>query len=230
MSMKPSLVCLCGGFGTRFREVSTLPKILAPIFSENIPALEIIVKWAEKSGFGHIFFLTGHNSNFIQDFLNNHSFTIGITVLNEGPPKGTAAAILKFKNHLPDEFYVSNGDTIFSALLELSETPTLATIFGCYKSDGSRYGALRLRGNSIVAFEEKSIKKIPGYVSSGVVYLRQTDFNELVGNSLEFDMYPNLASRHLLSFEQFRSNFLDYGTLNAFRETKTMSVKKFIRY
>ena len=71
---------LCGGRGTRFREVSDLiPKPMAPI--GNRPILWHIMKIYSAHGFNEFVFLLGYKGDYISDFfLNFAALTNDITV------------------------------------------------------------------------------------------------------------------------------------------------------
>lgn len=228
--MKQVLVCLCGGYGTRFQTVSSAPKILAPVFSEKVPAIMLIDRWAEASGFVKVFYIAGYNGQMVREFVQETSMKVSSEVLLEEVPGGTAAAIDSFLNAFPDEFFVCNGDTLFSEPLNQRILPAGNTLYGCIKPDTSRYGTVMTSDGMVSGFAEKEEKGGSGVVSVGIARLCQDDLKGLNGSSLERDIYPLLATAGLLKFEEYSGQFIDYGTEESYAGAARQSVHDFMSF
>ena len=108
---KTALV-LCGGKGSRFREVSASPKILAQV-GEGV-FLEWILNYLNDNGFEKVVLSTGYKASEIVSYIekNEHKFSIGIDYCFEDHPLGTGGAVINFfENFANKEVYVFNGDT-----------------------------------------------------------------------------------------------------------------------
>ena len=228
--MKPVLVCLCGGYGTRFQAVSSAPKILAPVFSERVPAIMLIDRWAEASGFSQVFYIAGHNGQLVREFVEEASMKVSSEVLLEKVPGGTAAAIDSFMDIFPDEFFVCNGDTLFSEPLIQKNSSAGNTLYGCIKPDTSRYGTVMTSDGMVSGFAEKEEKGGSWVVSAGIARLNKSDLKGLNGSSLERDIYPLLAAAGFLKFEEYSGQFIDYGTEESYAGTSRLSVHDFMKF
>ena len=95
MNTKPSqvdVVVLCGGLGTRLREVvSDRPKPMALI--ENRPFLEILIQNFRRAGFRRFVLCTGHLSDSVEAHFANRYSDLAIVISEENRPLGTAGAI-----------------------------------------------------------------------------------------------------------------------------------------
>lgn len=224
---------LCGGYGTRFRGVSDKPKILAPLFVEQIPAIEIIYCWALRSGFHRVVFLAGHRSLEIANYLNGKNWSYDL--FSEESPRGTLHAVRTVaENLLPDEFYVCNGDTIFSEPFPLLGSYVAPTIFCVANPNPERYGSVWVRNGRVTHFQEKSSSLRDGdLVSSGIIFLRKRDLSRCPlsnGTSLERDLYPALAAEGILSGVQLSGSFCDYGVPDAYTMLSRMKFTDFQGY
>lgn len=145
-------VILCGGLGTRLKEVvKDIPKPMALI--GKTPFLDYIVSHLKQNSFDKFLFLTGYESEIIENYFKigsqSKSNDTGV-MLNlfqhriieqpcgpetssgrrklicdfsiEETPLGTAGALFNAFDKLEDEFFLLNGDTFFDIDFNLFES------------------------------------------------------------------------------------------------------------
>jgi len=104
------VLILCGGLGTRFREVRyDIPKALAPINGK--PFLDLLIDDLVSQGFTRIILASGHLSNQIEDHLEKRT-DIEHNIYRETKPLGTGGAIKFSERHFrSNPVLVMNGDS-----------------------------------------------------------------------------------------------------------------------
>jgi len=176
------VVILCGGYGTRIRDVSEhLPKPMLPIGEH--PILWHVMKIYSHHGINDFILCLGHNGWRIKEyFLNYHAmigdFTIElkdassieyhahteadwrITMANTGIRSMTGARLWKVRKYLENEehFCLTYGDGVadldISALIEFHKKHgKVATVTGVHPA--GRFGELMLDGDKVAQFNEK---------------------------------------------------------------------------
>lgn len=105
-------VILAGGKGTRLLErLGNLPKPLVDIC--GVPLLERQILLAKRHGVTRALILVNHAAEQIVDFCaSRQNWGIDISCIDDGPPRGTAGAVLAVFDRLADEFLVIYGDTM----------------------------------------------------------------------------------------------------------------------
>lgn len=109
------IVLLCGGKGTRLKEVSNdLPKGMIEINKK--PFLHYILNSLKDYNFKSIHFCLGYKSEIIINFLENNKFSIPITYAVEEQNKllGTGGALKNSLEFLDKSFVVQYGDTLLN--------------------------------------------------------------------------------------------------------------------
>ncbi len=112
---------MAGGRGTRIQSLfSEIPKPMVPI--DGIPVLEKEIEGLRSQGFTDIIITVSHLGNVIMDYFGDGSgvspstgkpFGVNIEYFVEETPLGNAAALLKFKESLKEDFLLLNGDAVF---------------------------------------------------------------------------------------------------------------------
>ncbi|RMB00659.1 HAD-IIIA family hydrolase [Eilatimonas milleporae] len=211
-------VILVGGRGTRLGHLSaSTPKPLIPV--DGTPFLDRVLRQLVRHGFSDIILLAGHLGDQVAKRYDAISFP-GATVRTviELAPRGTAGALAEIAGDLDAEFLLMNGDSIFDCdLLNLIHPPlkpsqimrmALRTV-----ADVSRYGAVRIDGETVTTFGEKNHQG-PGTINAGL-YLCSRDILTGIkpGNtcSLELEIIPKLVKQEAVSGRVFTGYFLDIG-------------------
>ena len=108
------MIILCGGLGTRLREViGEKQKTMADV--KGKPFLEILIDYYKKFGIKDYIFACGYKKEEIYDyFKDGKDFGINCQYAVEEEPLGTAGAIRNCLQYIDDELvYVVNGDTLY---------------------------------------------------------------------------------------------------------------------
>ena len=226
-----NFVILCGGYGTRFQDISKkIPKILIEI-NHNLTMIDWLINeyLPEKS---RIIFATGHLHEKIYQYVNTKGYKKRISFSYEKEKLGTGGAIINASKMIDtDDFIVLNGDTIqeikISDFLIKSELNNNEVInLGCTTAEINDSGKLLIeKNNSIVSFTEKTI---PKYISRdikkvcssiGIYRCRTNYFKELPlkNISLEHDMLPKLIEQKKAKATIFNKLYHDFGTAERYK-------------
>ena len=211
-------IVLAGGRGTRLAEaVDDLPKSLAPV--NGRPFLDYLLVELASSGLIHTVVLAlGYLADSVIEHYRNVAPPIPLRFALEAQPLGTAGAL---RNALPftssDVVVAYNGDTLvhvdLRSLLELrAKWQSPAALAIARADDRSRYASVRLKGEFVTGFAEKTSGG-PGLVNAGVYALSRGLFDVFPSGplSMELDVLPQLASRGQLVALEISGPLLDIG-------------------
>ena len=105
-----TLVVLAGGLGTRLYPLTkNIPKILIDI--EDKKFLEIQYNLYKKKGIKNFIYLCQHYSNQIREFCEKKNFNNTLIVDDGFKRLGTGGSLKKNINLLPNDFYLTYGDS-----------------------------------------------------------------------------------------------------------------------
>ena len=202
------VLILCGGQGTRFREVrEDIPKALAPI--KGIPFIDFLLDDLTTQGFSRIILATGHLGDQLEKYVKQRSDAEYI-ISNEPKPLGTAGAIKYAENRFrSDHVLVLNGDSRinfdFHSLFEFHKHQQAdMSILLSSSTKGNDYGNVKINNeNRITVFSEKP-KKSESYselslINAGVYCLNcslLSDLESKVEYSIENDLIPFWLQYH----------------------------------
>src|SRR5262245_56980135 len=115
MTRVSHLAIVAGGQGTRLAAVAgDVPKVLVPI--DGKPVLAHQLELAAASGIDGVTIYAGHLAGSIQAFAGDGSrFGVPVRIWIEGEPLGTAGAVLRSLDDLPEHFFVLYGDVLVDA-------------------------------------------------------------------------------------------------------------------
>ena len=109
---KIDVMILCGGLGTRIREITRdkIPKCMINIKGE--PFLKLLVDELKIKGFERFIFCIGYKGVELSQYLYNIYGGYGIIISDEDKPLGTGGAVLNAIDKVESEyFFIMNGDT-----------------------------------------------------------------------------------------------------------------------
>jgi glucose-1-phosphate cytidylyltransferase len=201
------VVILCGGMGTRIREVSELvPKPMVDIGGR--PILWHVMSIFARHGYRDFVLCLGFKGNVIKDyFMNYHAHnsdivvgtrTGGVHYANSDVPEDWNVTLVetgletmtagRVKRAMPyvgeEEFLLTYADGLapvnFDALLaHHRETEALATITAIHPP--GRFGELEMNGDKVVGFNEKP-QVSSGYINGGFMVLTKRFMDEYVSD------------------------------------------------
>lgn len=231
-------VILCGGKGERLRPlVSDKPKSLALV--QGIPVLDILLQKLHNAGVRRFVLCVGYLKDQIREHVENitkknPAFADSTFVFSEEyEPLGTGGALKNAAPHIKSEnFLLINGDTLwsidFSALYKKHlESRALLTLTLVRDRKTTDYGRVLLHSSGLVAsFAEKGLATESSLISAGVYLASKKIFSHLPDRnsfSLEYDVFPTLASNKLCTGCVVDSHFLDIGTPERYKKAQKES-------
>lgn len=216
--MPPAMI-LCGGQGTRIRDVTELlPKPMVPI--GNQPILWHIMKGYAAFGVRRFILCLGYKREVIVDyFLNYHARATDVTVklgrhhnityhgthgeedwevtlVDTGDKTMTGGRVLRASKYLTDtdhDFFLTYGDAVadidIGALLAYHRSMGKKLTVTAVHPPG-RFGEMTFQKGIVSGFEEKPPDE--GYINGGFMVVRQDFIGEYVdtGKDLFFEQYP----------------------------------------
>lgn len=212
---------LCGGFGTRLKEViHDRPKVMAPVGDK--PFLEYVIGNLHKSGVDDLVISIGYLGGYIRDYFGDgQNFNVKITYSEEFRPLGTGGAVKLAEKNFNEPYFVVNGDTYIEAdfikLLEFhTQKHAKITIAAVRKSVSDQAGYVKVdRHGRVISFLEKPKAKKMGLVSCGIYVFEPKALAGFKNNykfSLESDFFPKTARSGKMYVYDIKEDFLDIGT------------------
>jgi NDP-sugar pyrophosphorylase family protein len=213
-------VLLVGGLGTRLRSVvPNAPKPLATIGDKSF--LDLLVQQLRYQGVRRLVMCTGYLADQIENrFGDGGQLGIAIEYSKELQPLGTAGAVKLAESLLASasESIVMNGDSFMevdlNGLLQFHrEVKAMVTMAVRRVENAGRYGTVRMQGNRVAGFLEKTGNEAPGVVNAGVYIFSREVLSKIPAGpcSLEKDIFPKLLDCGVYALEQ-QGVFIDIGT------------------
>jgi len=163
------IVLLAGGFGTRLSEYTkTIPKPMISIGGK--PLLWHIMKLYAKQGFKDFYIALGYRGEVIRKYFNKRFYDWNINLIETGQNTMTGGRLKRLKKHLGNEtFMLTYGDGLSNINLKKllsfhKKNKKLVTLTAVRPP--ARFGVLKLKGNYVDYFKEKS-KLDEGWINGG---------------------------------------------------------------
>ena len=197
------VVLLAGGFGTRLSEYTkTIPKPMINIGGK--PMLLYIMKQYAKYGFKDFYIALGYKGELIKKFFSKKFFDWNINLVETGMDTMTGGRLKRLKNYIGKEtFMMTYGDGLSNVNLKKllkfhkknNKLVTLTTV-----RPPARFGVLKLKGQSVSYFKEKS-KTDENWINGGF-FVMEPDFFKFLKNDhtiLERRPLENIAKKKQLA-------------------------------
>ncbi len=219
--MNMDVLILCGGLGTRLREVvSDRPKPMAEF--QDRPFLDLLIDYFQGFGLSRFILCTGFQADVIRDHYTGRQ-DIEVVISHEEFPLGTAGAIKNAEPHLQSgTLLVANGDSLCRADLQAfaefhREQKALLSILLAKSDDPEDYGSVGLdEEQRIISFEEKQLGQRHAYVSAGIYLFERKVLHYItpeIKQSLEYDVFPQLIKANDRCYGYTgQAEVLDIGT------------------
>jgi glucose-1-phosphate cytidylyltransferase len=163
------VVILAGGFGTRISEYTkSTPKPMIKI--KGTPILIHIMKHYAKFGFNDFYIALGYKGNVIKNYFKKKKFNWKINLVDTGINTMTGGRLKRLTKYLNGEsFFLTYGDGLsdvnITKLLKFhKKNKKMVTVTAVRPP--ARFGALKLKGNSVSYFKEKS-RMDEGWINGG---------------------------------------------------------------
>lgn len=217
--MKPEVIILAGGKGTRLQQViSDVPKPMAPVAGKPFLTylLDQMVQWGiEKAKLS-----VGYKHEIIESYFGKRYKSLELDYVVEEVALGTGGGIrLAAERCASNDVLVLNGDTFFDVdinqlLGQHGKTQSGMTIALKQMEKVTRYGMVKRNENRIVGFEEKSQTPQSGWINGGIYCLNREVFLNLTQPGV-FSMETEFMEKRVNEVQMmgFESNgyFIDIG-------------------
>ena len=177
------VILLAGGFGTRLSGYTkTIPKPMVEVGGQ--PMLIHIMKQYAKYGFKDFYIALGYRGELIKKFFNKKFFDWNINLVETGENTMTGGRLKRLKKYVgKTTFMMTYGDGISNVNLgklikfhkKNNKLVTLTAV-----RPPARFGALKLKGNSVSYFKEKS-KLDEGWINGGF-FVMEPEFLKFIKN------------------------------------------------
>tara|TARA_Y100000310_G_scaffold31493_1_gene29873 strand:+ start:3619 stop:4311 length:693 start_codon:yes stop_codon:yes gene_type:complete len=177
------VVLLAGGFGTRLSEYTkTIPKPMIEVGGQ--PMLIHIMKQYAKYGFKDFYIALGYRGEIIKKLFNKKFFDWNINLIETGKDTMTGGRLKRLKKYVgKTTFMMTYGDGLsninLGKLLKFhKKNKKLVTLTAVRPP--ARFGALKLKGNNVSYFKEKS-KLDEGWINGGF-FVMEPKFLKFIKN------------------------------------------------
>ena len=177
------VVLLAGGFGTRISEYTkTIPKPMIKINGK--PLLLHIMHFYAKNGFKNFYVALGYKGEIIKKFFNKKFFDWNINLIETGKSTMTGGRLKRLTKHIGNEtFLMTYGDGLSNVNLKNlikfhKKNKKLVTLTAVRPP--ARFGALKLKGQYVSYFKEKSHLD-EGWINGGF-FVMEPEFLKFIKN------------------------------------------------
>jgi len=242
------VVILAGGFGTRLSEETEIkPKPMVEIGGK--PILWHIMKIYSSFGFNDFIICLGYKGYVIKEYFANYFLHMSdvtidlknnkieihnvksepwrVTLVDTGLNTMTGGRIKRIQQYVADEtFMLTYGDGLgninINELLEFHRKHGKYATITAVQPTG-RFGALKLKGNQVLAFKEKP-KGDGGWINGGFFVLEPEIFNYIEGDETVWEKEPleNLAKDGQLMAYKHKGFWKPMDTLRDKRELESL--------
>ncbi|MFL2889560.1 MAG: sugar phosphate nucleotidyltransferase [Pelagibacteraceae bacterium] len=187
------VIILAGGLGTRISEYTkTIPKPMIPIRGK--PMLIHIMNLYAKYGFKEFYIALGYKGEIVKKYFKRNKFKDWkINLIETGKNTMTGGRLKKMKKYMgKDTFMMTYGDglsdvNLRNLLLFHKRNKKVATLTAVRPP--ARFGALKLDGNKIKYFKEKS-RLDEGWINGGFFVIEPSFFKFIRGDSTFLEREP----------------------------------------
>ena len=168
--------------------------------------IELALKKLRENNFKTVFIVARHNllTRLFEMLKDGTDYGVKISYIEEKSSSGTADSLRLLKGKINSNFLVAYGDIIFSRINieelwnDHIKQNAIATIMLTTSSKPSEKGTVRVEGNKVLTFTQKP-KKSDIYLVFSPIFVAEPQIFEYSGNSLEFNVFPELADKGLLN-------------------------------
>jgi len=189
---KMKVVILAGGFGTRLSEYTkTIPKPMVEIAGK--PMLFHIMKHYASFGFKNFYIALGYKGKVIKKFFNKKFFDWNIKLIETGKNTMTGGRLKRLKKHLKKEtFMMTYGDGLsnlnLKKLLKFHKKNKKFVTLTAVRPP-ARFGVIKLTGNKVSYFKEKS-KLDEGWINGGFFVMEPQFLNYIKNDNTYLEREP----------------------------------------
>ena len=202
------VVILAGGLGTRLPEYThSIPKPMVKI--KNKPIIHHIMEHYAKYNFKNFYIALGYKGDVIKKYFKKRIKDWNINLIDTGKFTMTGGRLKRLKKYLGNEtFLMTYGDGIsninLSKLVKFHKKNKKLITLSAVRPP-ARFGAIKLNGNNVKLFKEKS-KLDEGWINGGF-FVIEPKFLSYIKNDktfLEKEPLEKVAkAKQLLAFKHY---------------------------
>ena len=227
------VVILCGGQGTRLKEIlGDTPKALAPVGLNGTFLSHLLQKLWCDTDTERIILATGVGGDQIEEMFGVEYDGIELIYSHEEIPLGTAGALRNALPHITSEqVLVMNGDAWVDTDYGRLMVPDMplendgAWICMSWMLEAGEYGYVTIDSYGyIVGFEEKPEENMVGWINAGVYIIPKemiSELPEITPLSLEKEILPTWIEAERLFPLYLVDSVIDIGTPERYQWFKT---------
>ncbi len=199
------VVLLAGGLGTRISEYTkTIPKPMIKINGK--PMLLHIMHYYARHGFKNFYIALGYKGEIIKNFFNKKFFDWNINLIETGKNTMTGGRLKRLTKHIGNEtFLMTYGDGLSNVNLKNlikfhKKNKKLVTLTAVRPP--ARFGALKLKGQHVSYFKEKSHLD-EGWINGGFFVMEPEFLKSIKNDSTYLEREPlekMTKKRQLIAF------------------------------
>ena len=208
----------------------TLPKCLVPI--RGTPLLAIWLQLLETAGVSEALVTVRHEHERVEDFLQACRTSVGVRVIHEPRPLGSAGAVVASRDHLArgGDFLILYADVLTNVdlrrMIGFHAQHSSALTLGVTVTDRptEKGTVVTAPDGRVLAFDEKAAEPRSNLANAGIYVARQALFRYLPAalpdGSLDFGyhvlpgMVPDVMAYRIEEF------LLDIGTMEAYQRAQ----------
>ena len=186
------VVILAGGLGTRISEYTrNIPKPMIKIKGQ--PILLRIMKHYYKFGFKDFYIASGYKGKIIKDYFKNKKFNFKVNIIDTGLNTMTGGRVLRLKKILKSEtFLLTYGDGLSDVNIKKlirfhKKSKNYVTLTAVRPP--ARFGAIKLHGNRVKVFKEKS-RLDEGWINGGFFVMSPKIFKFIKNDKSYLERQP----------------------------------------
>ncbi len=219
-------VVLAGGLGTRIAEITgpDVPKALLPIAAR--PFIEWKLRQLALLGVTDVLLLTGHGGAALREHVGDgRRFGLRAECRDDGSGLlGTGGAIRAALPRLPEQFWVTYGDSLVEASLEAVEAEfssnLLAIMTALRNEDRWQTSNVEIADGLVTHYEKNPSPGAFSWIDYGLLLLRSRAFAGLHNAAFDLsEVICRLVTHRQLGAYEVSERFHDIGTVSAWRET-----------
>ena len=187
------VVILAGGLGTRLQELTkTIPKPMVKVGGK--PLIEHIMQHYSNYGYKDFYIALGYKGKLIKRYFKKKKFKKwNINLIETGKNTMTGGRLKRLSKYLDNKtFLMTYGDGISNINLKklvrfhkkYNKTITLSAV-----RPPARFGAIKISGNKVKYFKEKS-KLDEGWINGGFFVMEPIIFKYLKDDKTILERYP----------------------------------------
>jgi glucose-1-phosphate cytidylyltransferase len=202
------VIILAGGLGTRISEYTKfIPKPMIKI--KKIPILVHIMKHYSKFGFNEFYVAVGYKGNVIKNYFKYKKFNWKVKIIDTGKNTMTGGRLKKMKKYIKEEnFFLTYGDGLSDVniknLLKFHiKHKKLVSVTAVRPP--ARFGALKLKGNLVSYFKEKS-RMDEGWINGGFFVISKKFMKFIKNDKTYLEREPLEKATKLKQLSAYRHN------------------------